>query len=218
MSVPQLSLQQLEDAIKDYKIIIDCRPTDEFVNGYLQGAINVVLNENFDARARYFTETHEEVIIVARPADEEKLNNLISEKLKKKVIGIQYETLAQWQDANLPMDMIINVDAYELNLDIKHDNRAVVLDVRTEIQYNEEHIVGAVNMPMNDFRDSAKIELLDENSNLYLHCNGGTRSVLLSSVLKRNGFHNIRNIEGGFKAVINHGKIATNSNNKKTQN
>ena len=213
----ELSINQLEKAVKDLSLIIDTRPTDIFVNGYLKGALNVVLNQNFSARAQYFAETHDEIIIVARKEDEDKLNELLEDDLREKVIAIQYQSLEMWQKNSLPIDMIINVDPYELKLDITHDDKAVVLDVRTSQQYDEEHIVGAVNMQMNDFKDHAKIGLLDENSNLYLHCNGGTRSVLLTSILKRNGFHNIRNVEGGFKAVLDDGNIPTASNNKKSQ-
>ncbi len=214
----QLSINDLKKEIEDYTLLIDTRPTDQFVNGYLKGAINVILNNNFDARATYFSENHDKIIIVANEQDLNKAQELIGEDLNKKIIGYTTQSFEDWKTNELPLDMIINVDPYELKLDIQHDEKAVVLDVRTNIQYDDEHIVGAVNMQMNDFRDPAKIGLLDENSNLYLHCNGGTRSVLLSSVLKRNGFHNIRNIEGGFKAVQEDGNIPTTSNNKKSQN
>ncbi len=214
----ELSITQLEKAVQDLTLIIDTRPTDVFVNGYLKGAINIVLNQNFNARAEYFSDSHDKIILVARKEDQAKLLGLLEEDLRKKVLAIQYQSLEIWQEHNLPIDMIINVDPYELKLDITHDDKAVVLDVRTKQQYDEEHIVGAVNMQMNDFRDHAKIGLIDDSSNLYLHCNGGTRSVLISSILKRNGYHNIRNIEGGFKAVLADGNIPTNSNNKKSQN
>jgi len=218
MRINELTNEEIQEYIKDYKLIIDARPTDAFVNGYLKGAINIILNEHFDARANYFSELHNEVLIIAQEDHLNDLKELVGDNLKKKVIGVLTQNFETWQKNNLPLDMIINVDSYELKLDIQHDDKAIVLDVRTDIQYNDEHVVGAVNMQMNDFRDPAKIGLLDENSNLYLHCNGGTRSVLLTSVLKRNGFHNVRNIEGGFKAVLADGNIPLTSNNKKSQN
>jgi rhodanese-related sulfurtransferase len=218
MSLSKISNDELSSFLSTYPLLIDTRPTAEFADGYLKGAINVVLNSNFDARASYFSDKHEEIILVAREEDFESLKELISDDLIAKSKGVVLSEKESWLDKKLPMDMIINVDPYELNLDLKHDAKAIVLDVRTGQQFDEEHIVGAVNMQMNDFKDSAKIGLLDENSNLYLHCNGGTRSVLLTSVLKREGFHNVRNIEGGFKAVLTDGNIPTHSNNKKSQN
>ena len=215
MNLSKISNDDLAHLLATYPLIIDTRPTAEFADGYLKGAINVILNSNFDARATYFAEKHNEIILVAQEQDFDTLNELISDELAAKSKGVVLSQKESWLDKKLPMDMIINVDPYELKLDLKHDAKAIVLDVRTGQQFDEEHIVGAVNMQMNDFKDSAKIGLLDENSNLYLHCNGGTRSVLLTSVLKREGFHNVRNIEGGFKAVLSDGNIPTHSNNKK---
>jgi len=215
MNLSKISNDDLAHLLATYPLIIDTRPTAEFADGYLKGAINVILNSNFDARATYFAEKHNEIILVAQEQDFDTLNELISDELAAKSKGVVLSQKESWLDKKLPLDMIINVDPYELKLDLKHDAKAIVLDVRTGQQFDEEHIVGAVNMQMNDFKDSAKIGLLDENSNLYLHCNGGTRSVLLTSVLKREGFHNVRNIEGGFKAVLSDGNIPTHSNNKK---
>jgi len=215
MSLSKISNDDLAYLLSTYPLIIDTRPTAEFADGYLKGAINVILNSNFDPRATYFAEKHNEIILVAQEQDFDTLNELISDELAAKSKGVVLSQKESWLDKKLPMDMIINVDPYELKLDLKHDAKAIVLDVRTGQQFDEEHIVGAVNMQINDFKDSAKIGLLDENSNLYLHCNGGTRSVLLTSVLKREGFHNVRNIEGGFKAVLSDGNIPTHSNNKK---
>jgi len=215
MNLSKISNDDLAHLLATYPLIIDTRPTAEFADGYLKGAINVILNSNFDARATYFAEKHNEIILVAQEQDFDTLNELISDELAAKSKGVVLSQKVSWLDKKLPLDMIINVDPYELKLDLKHDAKAIVLDVRTGQQFDEEHIVGAVNMQMNDFKDSAKIGLLDENSNLYLHCNGGTRSVLLTSVLKREGFHNVRNIEGGFKAVLSDGNIPTHSNNKK---
>jgi rhodanese-related sulfurtransferase len=42
---------------------------------------------------------------------------------------------------------------------------------------------------------------LDEQQNIYVHCAGGYRSVIASSLIKRQGIHNIRNIVGGYGQI-----------------
>jgi hydroxyacylglutathione hydrolase len=42
---------------------------------------------------------------------------------------------------------------------------------------------------------------LDDKHNIYVHCAGGYRSVIASSLLKRQGIHNIRNVSGGWKKI-----------------
>jgi hydroxyacylglutathione hydrolase len=43
--------------------------------------------------------------------------------------------------------------------------------------------------------------VIDTEANLYVHCAGGYRSVIACSLLKRQGFHNVRNVLGGWTAI-----------------
>jgi rhodanese-related sulfurtransferase len=49
--------------------------------------------------------------------------------------------------------------------------------------------------------DPGSMANIDENDNLYLHCQGGYRSIIASSLLKRQGIHNFRNITGGWNKI-----------------
>ncbi|MEO7292149.1 MAG: rhodanese-like domain-containing protein, partial [Ginsengibacter sp.] len=49
--------------------------------------------------------------------------------------------------------------------------------------------------------DVAQIAALDDDQNLYVHCAGGYRSVIASSLIKRQGYHNLRNVIGGFNKI-----------------
>jgi rhodanese-related sulfurtransferase len=40
-----------------------------------------------------------------------------------------------------------------------------------------------------------------ETDTFYVHCAGGYRSVIAASILKKRGFHNLVDIQGGFKAI-----------------
>jgi rhodanese-related sulfurtransferase len=42
---------------------------------------------------------------------------------------------------------------------------------------------------------------VNRDQSYYLHCAGGYRSVIASSILKSRGFHNLVNIQGGYKAL-----------------
>ena len=59
----------------------------------------------------------------------------------------------------------------------------------------------AVNLPLNEMNDLGLIANIEERDNLYVHCAGGYRSVIASSLLKRHGFHNIRNVVGGYAKI-----------------
>ncbi|MEJ7911818.1 MAG: rhodanese-like domain-containing protein, partial [Chitinophagaceae bacterium] len=57
--------------------------------------------------------------------------------------------------------------------------------------------------------DPALMANLDDDQNLYVHCAGGYRSVVAASMLKRQGFHNLRNIMGGWAKIKEQETIET---------
>jgi hydroxyacylglutathione hydrolase len=83
----------------------------------------------------------------------------------------------------------------------------VVLDVRKPAEYADGHLKDARNLPLNDMNDPATMANLEEDQNIYVHCAGGYRSVIASSILKRQGIHNIRNILGGWSKIKEQEKV-----------
>jgi rhodanese-related sulfurtransferase len=109
-----------------------------------------------------------------------------------------YET---WKNAGEKTDMIIDVEADELMMDIPHDKNLVVLDVRRETEFANGHLKNAINLPLNDMIDPGSMANIEEEQNLYVHCGGGYRSVVAASLLKRQGIHNLRNVLGGWGKI-----------------
>ncbi|MFZ1259303.1 MAG: rhodanese-like domain-containing protein [Chitinophagaceae bacterium] len=86
-------------------------------------------------------------------------------------------------------------------MDIPHDPNLVVIDVRRPTEFADGHLKEALNISLNDMIDPASMANLEETQNLYVHCAGGYRSVIASSLLKRQGIHNLRNIVGGWGKI-----------------
>jgi len=55
--------------------------------------------------------------------------------------------------------------------------------------------------------DPGKIANIDDRHNLYVHCASGYRSVIPASLLKRQGFHNLRNVAGGWDKIREQQKV-----------
>jgi rhodanese-related sulfurtransferase len=106
-----------------------------------------------------------------------------------------------WKNAGEEIDIIIDVEADELMMDIPHDKNLVVVDVRRETEFGDGHLKDAINLPLNDMNDPATMADFEDQQNLYVHCAGGYRSVIASSLLKKQGFHNLRNVLGGWDKI-----------------
>jgi rhodanese-related sulfurtransferase len=121
--------------------------------------------------------------------------------------GYLKDGIEAWKAAGENLDMIIDIEADELAMDLPFDPNLIVLDVRRETEYADGHVKDAINLPLNEMTDPATMAQFDEEQNLYVHCAGGYRSVIAASLLKRQGIHNLRNILGGWGKIKEQEKI-----------
>lgn len=108
-----------------------------------------------------------------------------------------------WLLAEKPIDMILTIDNEEFELDYKHEKDIVVVDVRKESEYDSGHIENAENCVLQNFESS--IGDLNFTDRLYVYCQGGYRSMIAISILKRKGFNLVKNIKGGYVELIKSG-------------
>ncbi len=81
----------------------------------------------------------------------------------------------------------------------------VVLDVRTQSEYDSGHIYGAVWIPVTEL-DGRIGELAGhENHEIIVYCKSGGRSVTASGILDSHGFTKVYNMLGGITAWQNAG-------------
>jgi rhodanese-related sulfurtransferase len=118
-----------------------------------------------------------------------------------KVKGYLESGYEAWVHAGENIDMIIDIEADEMMMDIPHDKNLVIADVRRNTEFADGHLKNAINLPLNELTDPAMMASLEEDQNIYVHCAGGYRSVIASSLLKRQGIHNIRNVLGGWGKI-----------------
>ena len=72
---------------------------------------------------------------------------------------------------------------------------AVLLDVRTPQEYQEGHIPGSKNLPLQTID---KVDSIVENKDtvLYVYCHSGARSRQATAMLQHMGYANVQNIGG----------------------
>ena len=72
----------------------------------------------------------------------------------------------------------------------------VILDVRTQEEFDEKHIPGAVLIPDYEMEARAEAELTDKNQLILVYCRSGRRSKLAAEALVKLGYTNIREFGG----------------------
>ncbi len=80
---------------------------------------------------------------------------------------------------------------------IDNNKDILILDVRTEAEFAQGHLVGAINIPHFDIEDRYKELDVDNNKSIITICTMGGRSRLAAESLSKLGFTNIHNMVGG---------------------
>ncbi|NMM47332.1 rhodanese-like domain-containing protein [Marinigracilibium pacificum] len=88
--------------------------------------------------------------------------------------------------------MYKNLSPSEWAEKVKEDSDVVIVDVRTEAEFKEGHIEGALNISKIDDH----IDSLDKSKSYYLHCRVGGRSAFAAHTMSKNGFSRVYNCNG----------------------
>ncbi|KYH34570.1 coenzyme A disulfide reductase [Clostridium tepidiprofundi DSM 19306] len=79
------------------------------------------------------------------------------------------------------------------------ESGACIIDVREKDEYEQSHIVGAMNLPLSEIRN--RLDEIPKDRPVYLHCRSGQRSYNAVLALQHLGFENVYNISGGFLGI-----------------
>ena len=96
-----------------------------------------------------------------------------------------------------------NRNILEVNEFVKQyesDNSAILLDVRTEEEFNNGFIEGALNFDVtkNDFTDN--IKHIDKEKTIFVYCKSGNRSNKAVNIFKELGYKKVYDLEDGYIA------------------
>lgn len=203
-----LSIKEFKAKTENGSVILDTRLSSEFTNGFIPGSVFIGLEGRFAEWAGSLLSFNEPMVLVTEVGKEEETVIRLARVGFDKVEGYLEGGFEAWAKAGEKTDMIINVEADELAMDIPFDNHLTVLDVRKFTEFADGHVKDAVNLPLTEMTDMAQIAQLEENQNIYIHCASGYRSVIASSLLKRQGYHNLRNVLGGWPKIIEQKNIS----------
>lgn len=90
----------------------------------------------------------------------------------------------------------MNITAEEAKEIMDSQEGYIILDVRTQEEYDQGHIPGAILIPDTEIEARAEQELPDKDQLLLVYCRSGRRSKLASEALVKLGYTNIREFGG----------------------
>ncbi|EKE19840.1 MAG: hypothetical protein ACD_8C00098G0004 [uncultured bacterium] len=146
---------------KEPVVLLDVRPFDLYIAEHILDAINISLDE-FPVGSRI--DSHSAIIVIGSDNEDENINEAVEELKKEKFENIRVLAggMESWKQlvgatvtygdpkSFVDQSKVSYLDATELNDAIRKDVPVYVIDVRNAGEFAQGHIVGAINIPMND--------------------------------------------------------------------
>ncbi|HEU4593850.1 MAG TPA: MBL fold metallo-hydrolase [Pyrinomonadaceae bacterium] len=183
-------------------IVLDVRTAAEFGAGHVPGAINVGLGGQFASWAGSLVALRTPIVLVASTGEQvdEALVRL-ARVGHESVRGYLRGGMEAWRAHGMEEATVPQINVGELRRMLDEEPALQVLDVRRPAEYALGHAPRAASAPLSP-RLAADIADLRRELPLAVICAGGYRSSAATSILKRLGFHQLFNVEGGTQAWV----------------
>jgi len=193
----RLSVDAFDAAVNETDaLILDTRHQDVFIHGFIPQSIFIGIKGSFAMWVgALIPDIKQEILVVADPGMEEEIVTRLSRVGYDNYIGFLDGGFDAWKSAGKEIDTLPQVTAKEL----KGISDATVVDVRKSGEFQSEHMIDAIHVELDTINDH--MASLPQEDTFYIHCAGGYRSVIASSILKARGYHNMVDVAGGFKAI-----------------
>ncbi len=195
-----LSVEAFEVAANETgALVLDTRNPENFVKGFIPNSINIGIDGNFAPWVgALIPDVRQNLLLVCEPGREEEVVTRLARVGYDNVLGFLNGSYAAWEADGKETDSITSVSAFEFAH--RHAQHPLtVIDVRKQSEYETEHVEGSTNIALDYINNN--MASFPKDTTFYVHCAGGYRSVIASSILKARGYNNMINIEGGFKAI-----------------
>ncbi|MDG1039952.1 MAG: MBL fold metallo-hydrolase [Polaribacter sp.] len=180
-------------------IVLDVRHQNDFEKGHIPRSIFIGLDGSFAPWVgALIADIKQPILLVTPNGKEEETITRLSRVGFDQVIGYLEGGFNAWEKALKNYDTVDSITAKDFEQTSKN-SKVAVFDVRKEGEYLSEHVIDALNTPL-DYINNHLSEF-PNNQNFYLHCAGGYRSMIAASILKSRGIHNLINIQDGFDAI-----------------
>ncbi|MPZ17139.1 MAG: MBL fold metallo-hydrolase [Luteitalea sp.] len=178
--------------------LLDVREPADFAQGHLAGSINVALSGQYATWAGTVLAYDRPIIIIGDPGREEEAATRLGR--------IGFDAVAGYLDGGMQAlearpDLIVRTQratAAVIAEDLDSLTPPLVLDVRTALEWQKQHIRGSLNVPLSQLQ--ARMDTLPRNRRLVIHCASGYRSSIAVSSLERHGFEHLVELAGGMAA------------------
>ncbi len=182
-------------------LLLDTREASAFATGFIPNSINIGLDGNFAMWVgEMISDIKQEILLVTEVGKEEESMVRLSRIGYDHTIGYLNGGIDAWKNDGFELATINRITAEQLEDTINFDE-TLIFDVRKRSEFLSEHLIGAINVPLNEI--NKHLAEFPKDKKFILHCAGGYRSMIAASILKQRGWDNFVDVIGGFTEIKN---------------
>lgn len=180
-------------------IILDTRNAEDFAKGHIPNSINIGLDGNFAQWVgELIRDINQPFLLVCDKGTQEDAITRLARVGYDGVLGYLENGFDSWIEKNRLIGHVSRINADEFSTLIENKSTTIV-DVRKVSEFQSQHILWSQNIPLNSLK--RLMTSIPRDKPFVLVCQGGYRSMIAASILKKNGIHNFVDIRGGFVAI-----------------
>ena len=180
-------------------LMLDTRDAEVFAKGFIPNSINIGLDGNFAQWVgEMIPDVKQEILLITDPGKEEETITRLSRVGYDFTIGFLKNSFSSWKESGKDFETIARISPQQLEAEYKM-GQPLVFDVRKKSEFLSEHVLGAINVPLNEINQH--LAQFPKNKPFFLHCAGGYRSMIAASILKQRGWKDFSDVRGGFAQI-----------------
>ncbi|HSJ76278.1 MAG TPA: rhodanese-like domain-containing protein, partial [Gemmatimonadales bacterium] len=194
----RLAEQSLMSVLQSGSTVVDTRNADDYGRGAIPGTINIPNTRAFPTWAGSLLPYDRDLYLIVPEAGDR-----VAEELVRSLAGIGLdrvagyfgsEVLGHWRKSGGELQTIPVVTLEQLSTASR--NGEVLLDVRGAGEWEAGHVPGALNLPVAELK--TRLNEIPKGQPLIVHCQTGARAAIAASLLRAEGFEDVRFFRGGF--------------------
>jgi len=178
--------------------ILDVREAIDFAKSHLAGSINIGLDGQYATWAGTILDHTCPIIIIAEPGREQEATLRLGRIGFDNVKGYLRDGMEALALRPELVRSTERVNARMLAEELASVDPPVVIDIRTPAEWNTGHIDGSINLPLSQLKQ--RLDKVPHDRRIAVHCAGGYRSSIATSLLSHRGITNLIELAGGITA------------------
>lgn len=180
-------------------LVLDTRDAADFAKGFIPNSINIGLEGSFAQWVgEMIPDVKQEILLVTYADKEEEAITRLSRVGYDNTIGFLKNGFSSWKDSRKDFETVNRISASIMEKELNGE-KPLIIDVRKKSEFESEHVIGAINVPLNQINQH--LAQFPKDKSFVLHCAGGYRSMIAASILKQRGWNDFVDVIGGFEDI-----------------